>query len=115
MTSKRTAEDYLRDILDYAEKAERFLTGIPSAEALREDERTLLAVVRALEVIGEAAKRIPRDVRKKHPEVPWRGMTGMRDKVIHGYYGVDVEVVWRTVHEDLPPLRKVISDLLAED
>ncbi len=115
MTSERTAEDYLRDILDYAEKAERFLTGIPSAEALREDERTLLAVVRALEVVGEAAKRVSEDLRKEHPQVPWRGMMGMRDKVIHGYFGVDVEVVWRTVHEDLPPLRKAISALLAED
>jgi len=114
MTSERTYEDYLRDILDYAEKTERFLTGIPSAEALREDERTLLAVVRALEVVGEAAKRIPQDLRMKHPELPWRGMMGMRDKVIHGYFGVDAEVVWRTVHEDLPPLRKAISALLAE-
>jgi uncharacterized protein with HEPN domain len=60
MTSERTAEDYLQDILDYAEKAERFLTETPSAEALREDERTLLAVVRALEVVGEAAKRVSR-------------------------------------------------------
>ena len=114
MTSERTSEDYLRDILDYAEKAERFLLGIPSAEALQEDERTLLAVVRALEVVGEAAKRVSQDLRRKHPQVPWRGMTGMRDKVIHGYFGVDVEVVWRTVHEDLPPLRKAISALLAD-
>jgi uncharacterized protein with HEPN domain len=71
MTSERTAEDYLRDILDYAEKAERFLTETPSAEALREDERTLLAVVRALEVVGEAAKRVSGDLRKGHPQVPW--------------------------------------------
>jgi uncharacterized protein with HEPN domain len=115
MTSERTAEDYLQDILDYAEKAERFLTETPSAEALREDERTLLAVVRALEVVGEAAKRVSEDLRKEYPQVPWRGMMGMRDKVIHGYYGVHAEVVWRTVHEDLPLLRKAISALLAED
>ena len=113
MTSERTPVDHLRDILDYAEKAERFLSGIRSVEALRDDERTLLAVIRALEVIGEAAKRVPQDLRKQHPQAPWRGMTGMRDKVIHGYFGVDVEVVWRTVREDLPLLRRVISDLLA--
>lgn len=72
-------------------------------------------MVRALEVVGEAAKRVSEDLRKEHPQVPWRGMIGMRDKVIHGYYGVDVEVVWRTVHENLPPLRKAISALLAEE
>ena len=113
MTSERTPEDYLRDILDYAEKAERFLGGVPSAEALGRDERTLLAVIRCLEVIGEAAKRVPRGIRRKSPEVPWRGMAGMRDKVAHGYFGVDVEVVWRTVLEDLPLLRKAIVGLLS--
>jgi len=81
MNSGRRQEDYLRDILEYAEKAERFLGGSPSADALGKDERTLLAVIRCLEVIGEAAKRIPPDLRSKHPGVPWRGMMGMRDKV----------------------------------
>ena len=97
MSSGRRQEDYLRDILEYAEKAERFLAGLTSAEDLGKDERTLLAVIRCLEVIGEAAKRIPLDLHRKHPGVPWRGMMGMRDKVIHGYFGVDAEVVWRTV------------------
>ena len=112
MNSGRRQEDYLRDILEYAEKAERFLDGSPSAEALGKDERTLLAVIRCLEVIGEAAKRVPPDLRSKHPGVPWRGMMGMRDKVIHGYFGVDAEVVWRTVREDLPLLRAAMAELV---
>jgi len=114
MKHTRRVKDYLLDILDYAEKAMRFMEGISSAEGLQEDERTLLAVVRALEVIGEAARRIPHAFREKYPNVPWRGMTGMRDKVIHDYFGVDGEVVWKTVKKDLPPLRDTIMQLLAE-
>jgi len=95
--SERASEDYLQDTFDYAEKAERFMSSIPSAEALARDEKTLLAVVRALEVIGEAAKHVAPAFCRGHPEIPWRGMAGMRDKVIHGYFGVDAAVVWRTV------------------
>jgi uncharacterized protein with HEPN domain len=81
---------------------------------LASDEKTLLAVIRALEVIGEAAKRGSPSVRRKHPDVPWRGMAGMRDKVIHGYFGVDSDLVWRTVHDDLPRVRAAIRALLPQ-
>jgi len=81
---------------------------------LLKGERTLLAIVRALEIIGEAAKRVPPDIRSHHPEIPWRGMMGMQDKVIHGYFGVDADVVWRTDREDLPRLRKNVAAILAE-
>jgi uncharacterized protein with HEPN domain len=111
--SERMSEDYLHDVVDYAEKAERFMASIPSAEALARDEKTLLAVVRALEVIGEAAKHVAPAFRKAHPEIPWRGMAGVRDKVIHGYFGVDAAVVWRTVKEDLPRVREATKALLS--
>jgi uncharacterized protein with HEPN domain len=114
MKPARPVADYLRDILVYAEKAIGFVAETPSPEALHEDERTLLAVVRALEVVGEAARQIPTAFRKRHPEIPWRGMTGMRDKVIHAYFGVDVQVVWKTVHQDLPPLVDNMRRLLRE-
>ncbi|MGQ9501537.1 MAG: HepT-like ribonuclease domain-containing protein [Anaerolineae bacterium] len=106
--------DYLQDIAEYAEKAMRFLEDIPSPEALEKDERTLLAVIRALEVIGEAARQVAPEFRQQHPQLPWRGMIGMRDKIIHAYFGVDVAVVWRTVREDLPPLRQAVYQLLSE-
>ena len=113
MSADRIFEDYLGDILVYAEKAVGFLAETPTLDDLQKDERTLLAVVRALEVIGEAAKRIPKDFRDRYPGIPWRGMTGMRDKVIHEYFGVDAAVVWRTVREDLPPLRESIAQVLS--
>jgi len=71
-----------------------------------------MAVVRALEVIGEAARHVPQSIRSQYPLVPWRGMTGMRNKVIHDYFGVDTAVVWRTVKEDLPALRQAILLIL---
>lgn len=114
MTAKRAVEDYLSDIVAYSDKAMAFLADLPSADALERDERTLLAVIRALEVIGEAARQLPPAFRAAHPEVPWRAMTGTRDKVIHGYFGVDTKVIWKTVKEDLPPVREAVSRLLAE-
>lgn len=112
MNAERTCEDYLRDIIENAERAEHFLKDTPSLEALRQDDRTGYAVVRALEIIGEAAKHIPQSMRSRYTDLHWRGMAGMQDKVIHDYFGVDLEVVWRTVHEELPPLRKGIRRIL---
>lgn len=72
----------------------------------------MLAVVRALEVIGEAAEHVAPAVRREHPETPWRGTAGMRDKIIHGYFGVDAAVVWRTVKGDLPCVREATKSFL---
>jgi len=74
----------------------------------------VLAVIRALEVIREAAKTIPKEFKDKYPQVPWRGAMGMRDKVIHGYFGVDLEVVWKTVREELPRLRRDIGKIIED-
>ena len=113
MKAERDYIDYLRDIRDHAEGAIEFVADMPDSAALASDRRTFWAVIRALEVIGEAARHIPPDFRQSHPGVAWRGMTGMRDKVIHDYFGVDAAVVWRTVKEDLPPLCQSIRVILA--
>ncbi|MBI5879604.1 MAG: DUF86 domain-containing protein [Chloroflexi bacterium] len=113
MSTPRAIGDFLRDIAENADKAQRFVRDITCEEFLQNEEK-LYAVVRALEIIGEAARHIPPDVRARYPLLNWRGATGMRDKMIHDYFGVDAEVVWRTVHEDLPPLQAVIVVMLGD-
>ena len=107
----RTALDFLADIRDAASKARTFAAGMSYEEFLG-DAKTVFAVVRALEIVGEAAKRIPPEIRQKAPDIPWRAMAGIRDKLIHDYVSVDPEIVWRTVGEDLPGLEVQISRLL---
>ncbi len=111
---KRDYLDSIDDMLAAIEKAESFCSGI-SFKAFAKDEKTVYAVIRALEIIGEAAKRVPTGLRTKYPDIPWRDITGMRNKLIHEYFGVDLQTVWTTVREDLPallvPLRRMRDDL----
>jgi len=70
------------------------------------------AVIRAFEVLGEATKKIPDTFRKRHPNIPWNKMAGMRDKLIHDYWGINIERVWDTAIRDVPPLKNIIQDLV---
>ncbi len=101
MSHPRIYLDYFRDMLKSAEKAIEFVDGM-DFEQFAKDEKTIYAVVRALEIIGEAARKIPEDMRKAYPDIPWREIAGTRDKLIHEYFGVNLSVVWRTVQDDLP-------------
>lgn len=104
---------YLKDILAAIESIEQFVTGM-SFEAFQTDDKTLSAVVRKLEIIGEATKRVPDEVRLSHPDIPWREMAGMRDKLIHFYFGVDHQLVWKTVKERLPSIKLEILSILGQ-
>ena len=100
-------------MLDAADMALSFSAGM-SFEAFSSDAKTVFATIRALEVVGEAAKGIPESFRAAHPSVPWVDMTGMRDVLIHEYFGVDLSIVWETLHSDLPALVRDLRQMLAE-
>ncbi|MBW1694256.1 MAG: DUF86 domain-containing protein [Deltaproteobacteria bacterium] len=107
----RDLRDYLNDIVSSIEDIRSFTNGM-SYEDLESDKKTLYAVIRCLEIIGEAVKKIPKNIREKYSEIPWREIGGMRDKLIHEYFGVDVETIRDTINEDLLPLKNSISRMI---
>lgn len=110
---KRDYMDYFHDILDSIIAVEEFVEGM-SFEDFKKDRKSVFAVIRGIEVIGEATKNIPRAIRNKYPEIPWKDMAGMRDKLIHEYFGVDLDVLWKTVHQDASQLKVLISKVIEE-
>ena len=107
----REYKDYLADIIDAIDKAEFFTKGM-SFEAFEKDAKTNFAVIRAFEIIGEAVKKIPSGIRHKHKKIPWKEMAGMRDKLIHEYFGIKARVVWKTIKQDLPKVKPHLQTIL---
>jgi uncharacterized protein with HEPN domain len=101
---------FIKDIVDSIEKIEKYCQNI-TYEQFLEDDKTKDAVVRNLEIIGEAAKNIPDHIKKISFETAWKSMAGMRDKLIHEYFGVSYSTVWETVKGDLPLLKQSIREL----
>jgi len=114
MKAKRESLGYLRDIDGALEKLEEFTRGMDFQE-FAQDNKTSFAVIRALEIMGEAAKKIPKSIRSRYPEIPWQDMAGMRDKLIHNYFGVDLRVVWKTLKIEVPSLRTAFKEIIKEE
>ncbi|MCD6514489.1 MAG: DUF86 domain-containing protein [Candidatus Odinarchaeota archaeon] len=110
---KREVGDYIEDIINAMNKALQFVKGM-SYDEFTKDDKTIFAVIRSLEVIGEAVKNIPETIREKYPEIPWKAMAGMRDKLIHEYFGVDLKILWDTVKKRIPKIKPFFEKMLKE-
>ncbi|MFH0860290.1 MAG: DUF86 domain-containing protein [Candidatus Altiarchaeota archaeon] len=110
---KRKHSLLIKDILEAIAQIQTF-TGGMSLTQFQDDDKTSSAVVRKLEIIGEAAKNVPSDIRQKNKAIPWSDMAKTRDKIIHGYFGVDYDVIWKTIQEKLPEIKTPLKQLLKE-
>lgn len=109
----RDYTDYITDILSSIDEIDEFIGDI-EYEIFSTDKKTINAVIRSLEVIGEAATKIPQDIRERWSGIPWKRMAGMRNKLIHEYFGVDLEIVWEVCTNEIPPIKPTIKRLLKE-
>lgn len=112
--SKKDRKDrklLIKDILECIKKIERYVDGMDFA-LFKEDEKTIDAVIKNLETIGEAAQHIPDDIKARHKQVPWRGIIGLRNRIVHGYFNIDLEIIWGIVRQELPDLKVQLEHIL---
>lgn len=112
--SKRDPKLFIQDMIEAIEKIERYTSSMETLEDFVENEIVVDAVLRNLEIIGEAAKYIPEDLRSKYSEIPWKRVVGLRNVVIHSYFAVDLEVIWVIVKKQLPQLKEILLKMMRE-
>lgn len=111
--SNRRDRDYLNDILEGIERVAEYICGL-SRDEFMQDRKTIDAVVRNLEVVGEATKGLSMGLRDRRPEVPWKSLAGVRDKLIHHYFGLNYDIIWTIAAEQFPPLLPLIRAIVEE-
>jgi uncharacterized protein with HEPN domain len=109
----RNEADRLQDMRDAAREIATFVKG-RSREDLDQDRQLMHALVRCLKIIGEAAGSIPEHTRTVRHEIPWEAIIGMRNRLIHGYFAIDLDILWNTATENIPPLLEVLDSLLGD-
>ncbi len=109
----RNYQLYLQDILEAIEAIESFVAGMDFGDFVL-DDKTSSAVMRKFEIMGEATKNIPDEIRQKYPQIPWKQLAGMRDKLIHFYFGVNYQLIWEAIQRSLPPIKLVIQQIITE-
>ncbi len=108
-----SALEYLLHIMDETNYLIKCAKGL-TADEFKDDETLRRAFVRSIEIIGEAAKQLPQDIREKYGQIEWKAVAGMRDKLIHGYFGVDYDIVWDVVTKKIPILHQEILKIIKE-
>lgn len=110
MSEERQLQDYLNDIIESTSDIREFTKGM-LYEDFTKDRKTINAVVRSLEIIGEAVNKIPQHIRENYSEISWQEIVGMRNKIAHEYFGIDLDIVWQSIAEDLVPLEKTVKKM----
>lgn len=110
----KTPDIYLHHILDAIGRIQHYMTGVEKSTFLADDSMVAAAVVREFEIIGEAITQITDEFKKQNASIPWREITDMRNRLIHGYFSVDYEIVWKSATQDLTILKQQIEGILKE-
>jgi uncharacterized protein with HEPN domain len=112
--SKRPIDLLLKDISGAIDRIEQYIKEL-SFDAFSEDQKSVDAVVRNLEIIGEATNRLPEQFKEKHSEIEWYKVVGLRHRIVHEYFGIDLELIWQILHKDLPELKRKIRHIMTDD
>ena len=110
---ERDYGSYIEDIIEHMKYAEEFIKCM-TFEEFANDKKTVLLVTKCIEIVGEATKYIPDSIREKYPEIPWRDMAGIRDRLVHGYFKVNLEIVWVTVVMEFPEIQPMMENVLKD-
>jgi uncharacterized protein with HEPN domain len=111
--TNRDIKLYLKDILEAMETVEKFVVDMNFGQ-FKNNDLVSSVVIRKFEIIGEATRNIPQEIKKKYPDIPWKTMVGFRDKLIHFYFGIKYDIVWETIKSKLPELKEKIKKILEQ-